>query len=118
MNILLISEFFPELNSKEITFLGGVQARTYFVAKYLTKKHNLKVISLNKGNIEATASSLPNRLQFCLKTIFTKLDTKPDVIEASNVTTYIPAYILARRLKVPVIAWIPDVLGDGWKTKR
>lgn len=113
MNILLITEFFPK--SKKTTFLGGVQGRNFFIVKYLKKSNDIKIINFKQGKIEATSQSLIPRLWFAVKVIFTKLEGKPDVIEASNTTTYLPAFILAKRLGVPAVAWVPDILGQSWK---
>lgn len=94
--------------------MGGVQSRTYFVAKHLEKHHHIEILQLSEGRIEASAGSIPRRLQFGVGTVLARPSRKPDLIEASNVTTYLPAFLLAKRLRVPVIAWVPDVLGDDW----
>lgn len=113
MNILFISEFVPQ--SSEPQFKGGVQTRTYHVAKKLKKNHHIDIISLNEGKIEASTYSFINRLIFFVQIIFFKPRNKPDVIEASNTTTYLPAFILAKRTKASAIAWVPDVLGKEWE---
>src|SRR3989344_527350 len=43
MKILMVTEFFP--TGKDLRFSGGVEARTYFVAKHLAKKHQVCVIT-------------------------------------------------------------------------
>lgn len=112
MNILLVTEFFPD--QKLPVFSGGVQARTFFVVKHLKKKHDIEILSLSSGRIEATTTSLLPRFLNTLKVVRFNPKNKPDLIEASNVSTYLPAYILAKRLRVPAIAWVPDVLGKDW----
>lgn len=113
MNILLVTEFFPD--QKLPVFLGGVQARTFFVVKNLRKKHDIKILSQNAGKIEATTTSLLPRFLHALRVVRYNPKDKPNLIEASNVTSYLPAYILAKRLRVPAIAWVPDVLGEAWR---
>ena len=46
MNIILITEFFPE-SSTDIT--GGIESRAYNVAKELAKKHTVYVLTSYKG---------------------------------------------------------------------
>lgn len=93
---------------------GGVQARTFFVAKNLQSRNNLEIISINAENIQATTSSLFSRFYSGVKLIFSTPKQKPDIIEASNLTTYIPVFLLAKRLKVPAVAWIPDLIQKDW----
>lgn len=112
MNILLVTEFFP--NESQPIFKGGVQARTFHIAQRLNKENNVEILSLDRGNIEATSSSIFSRLLFLLKIIFYSPEKKPEVIEASNVTTFFPTFILARRFGVPCVAWIPDILTNNW----
>ncbi|MDZ7587163.1 MAG: glycosyltransferase family 4 protein, partial [Patescibacteria group bacterium] len=45
---------------------------------------------------------------------FKTLTSDFDLIEASNVVTYLPAYLAARIKKKPVLIWIPDVLNKAW----
>ena len=112
MNILLVNEFYPD--GAQPTIVGGVQARNYFVAKYLSEKHNVEVVSLNRGSIAATTLSMFPRLASMIRIILIKPKKRPDLIEASNVTTYFPAFLLAKRLGLPAVAWVPDVLGKYW----
>jgi hypothetical protein len=37
-----------------------------------------------------------------------------DLIEASNVVTYLPAFLAAKLKGKPAVAWVPDVLGSHW----
>lgn len=112
MDILLITEFLP--TKKNNLILGGVQARTFFIRKHLIKRHSINKISFDTGKIDASVESLLPRLRFAFSIVFAKLKKKPDLIEASNVTTFIPAFFLAKRLGVPAVAWVPDILGKSW----
>lgn len=91
--------------------LGGVQSRTYYLAKYLKYYHHVEIVSFNIGKIEASFFTLFRRVSWGLNlAFFKKFPNKPDIIEASNLTTYLPAYFLGKRLNVPVVIWVPDVL--------
>lgn len=113
MNILFVSEFVPQTSNPE--FKGGVQTRTYYIANRLKEKNNVDIISLNIGNIEASPFSLFYRIIFFFKIIFRRFGGKPDILEASNTTTYFPSFIYAKRIKIPAVAWVPDVLGEQWE---
>jgi len=93
---------------------GGVQARTFFVSEFLRINNNLQILNSNAGNIEASSISLLRRTRFVIRVMLARIEVKPDIIEASNSTTYLPAFILAKRLHVPVVAWVPDILGKHW----
>ena len=56
MNILIISEFFPESGRGEIT--GGVEARAFFVAKELAKRNNVYVITSRRAGSKPRQSFL------------------------------------------------------------
>ena len=112
MNILLVTEYLP--TGKRPVFQGGVQARSFFVSEYLRKINNLRILNSNAGSIEASSISLLRRALFAIRVMLSPIDFKPDIIEASNTTTYFPAFILAKRLQVPVVAWVPDILGKSW----
>ena len=39
----MISEFFP--TGKDLRFTGGVEARTFYIAKYLSKNHKIPILT-------------------------------------------------------------------------
>ena len=43
MKILWLADYFPSTQSGDIT--GGVEARGFYVSKYLKKRHILKIIA-------------------------------------------------------------------------
>ena len=43
MKILLVTDFFPV--GRDIRFSGGVEARSFYVAKNLAKKHKVSIIT-------------------------------------------------------------------------
>lgn len=132
MKILIISEFFPEGN--ELNFSGGVEARNYFVAKNLAKRHHVTIITsslkgvkskenINGINIirtgksrsyQATAGSLILRLKFAKEAIKCADNLKFDVVEGTNFITHYIARKIATQHRKPVIAWYPDVWVGSW----
>lgn len=133
MNILLVTEFFPKINNP--IFTGGVEARSFYIAKYLSKNHKIFIISRllkdqktseQSGNIkikrlglpqdssQASINSIFSRLLFQFQAFFTGIKIKADIVEGSNFISYLPAFFIAKRLKVPKIAWYPDVFIGKW----
>lgn len=132
MKILLITEFFADKNKY---FSGGVEARTYFIARHLAQQHkvvvicrrkkdeeeietepNLKIIRLGKetGKIEVSLFSIIPRFLFLVASFRQALKQDLDLVEGSNFICLIPAYLTALFKKKPVIAWYPDVYGREW----
>lgn len=111
-SITLVTEFFPQ--GKTADFSGGVEARTYFIHKYLHKRISISVISRPKQHIEASTSSILPRLIFQLKAFTRALKKPADLIEGSNFNTYLPAFAAAKLKGIPVVAWYPDVYGPLW----
>lgn len=132
MKILLITEFFP--NEKK-NFSGGVEVRTYYLAKHLTQKNevivicrrrknelvkelqeNLKIIRLGKQitKVEANFYSIFSRSIFIVQSIIHGLKQKPNLVEGSNFICLISAFIIAKIKKIPAIAWYPDIYGKEW----
>lgn len=116
MRILLLTEFFPETERIEIT--GGVEARCFFVSRYLKKLgHQVKVISRSRSvNSWQNASygSVPGRLKFWLEVIMRGVREDFDLIEGTNYTTYLPAWILGTIKRKPIVFWYPDVFVGFW----
>lgn len=132
MKILLNTEFFP--NEKK-NFSGGVEVRTYYLAKHLTQKNevtiicrrrnnelvkehqkNLEIIRLGKQitKVEANFYSIFSRLIFIVQSIVFGLKQKADLVEGSNFICLISAFVVAKIKKVPAIAWYPDIYGKEW----
>lgn len=133
MTILFITEFFPDLG--RLNFSGGVETRTFFIAKNLSKKHEITVISRRKKgekkkeadqrlkiirlgreveSSEAKLSSISSRLYFIVQSFIIGLKFKPDLLEGSNFICYPSAWLIAKVKNVPVVAWCPDLLGKEW----
>ena len=134
MKILLVTEFFPQ--GRDLKFSGGVEARTYFVAKYLAKIHQVHVIaSRQKGlkrldvingikihrvgpvlNYSETASlpEIPNKIMFILSAIKTGVLLKPDIVDGVNFIAHLIAKQISLKNKIPVVFWYPDVFIGRW----
>ncbi|MBI2309864.1 glycosyltransferase family 4 protein [Candidatus Collierbacteria bacterium] len=110
MKIVLFTEFFPR-NDKYFT--GGVEVRVRRLYEYLKKtKHDVAVVSRSEGYSFNSPLTAIQRIFFFFrwiaKIIFTRLPTV-DVVEGTNFTTYILAFIYAKKIKAKAIAWYPDV---------
>lgn len=132
MKILIVSEFFPK--NKQIEFSGGVEARVYFVAKFLAKKHQVTVLTslLNNSSKEeelegfkvirvgpqrfyqATTGDIFSRLKFLINAVQIGSRLDVDIVEGSNFLTHFVAKQISLNKKIPVVAWYPDVWIGNW----
>lgn len=116
MRILWITEFFPQSAKGEIT--GGVEARCFFVRKYLERLgHQVQVIARpTSGGVwhAPTLSSIPERFVFTLKAIILGLFKNFDIVEGTNAATYLVAWFIGFLRQKPVVFWVPDVLTGTW----
>lgn len=132
MKILILSEYFP--GGKGLTFSGGVEARNYFVAKHLSKKHKVTIISSSiygqkekenilginiirvgkKRNYNASAGSLLERLIFIRDAINKGKSLDIDIVEGTNFITHFIAKRISKSKKIPAVAWYPDVWIGNW----
>ena len=132
MKILLVSEFFP--TGKDLKFSGGVEARTFFIAKHLAKKHQIYVIasrSLTSPKVEkmfgftvyrvgprrsymATVGDLLKRIYFVKDAISFGTTLDIEVIDGSNFISHLITKVIAKRKKIPSVAWYPDVWIGSW----
>lgn len=136
MNILLLTEYFPDSDKGE--FSGGVEARCYFMARELSKEHNVKVVcSWRKGQKRKTRmkgfevervgphhaysnkGGFVSRIRFAFAAYNKiKKEKKYDYVDSYNFTTYIPGYLGARRIKAKTIATYHETwLGEWIKNK-
>jgi glycosyltransferase involved in cell wall biosynthesis len=132
MKILILSEYFP--SGKDLKFSGGVEARNYFMAKNLSKKHNVTIIaSLIRGQKEkektegvniirvgkrrkynATTGSIIDRSIFVKEAIITGRALDINIVEGTNFLTHFIAKRISKTKKIPVVAWYPDVWLGNW----
>ncbi len=132
MNILLITEYFPEKDNSDIS--GGVESRAYNIAKNLAKKHDITILtSWRKGlkrkeifsgfkvlrvgpNHEYTnQAGFFSRINLASALVEEGIKQKNiDIIDSYNFTTYLPAYKIAKKLKKPVIATYHETWIGNW----
>lgn len=112
MKLLFLTEFFPK--DDKLIFTGGVEARTYYTVKQAKKDFSVKVIASSSHQVPATPLSVFSRFIYLFTSFFKAISTPFDLIEASNVVTYLPAFFAAKFKKKPVVIWVPDVLGKNW----
>lgn len=137
MKILFVTEFFP--TGKDLRFSGGVEARTYYVAKHLTKNHQVSVLaSLSPGtkrrekisnievfrvgparNYSASVGHFISRIKFIKNAIGFGSNIDADIVEGGNYISHLIAKNISLRKNIPAVAWYPDVwLGDWIKNAK
>lgn len=112
MKLLFLTEFFPR--DSKLIFTGGVEVRTYYIVKQARKDFQLEVISSRSSKVPATPISVFTRAYFLFSAFFKALTKQFDLIESSNVVSYLPAYLAGRLKGKRTLAWIADVLGRHW----
>jgi len=133
MNILLVTEFFP--TGKDLRFSGGVEARTYYIAKGLASiNHKVYVISSwQKGtpkkekisnftvirvsprrNYTASIGHIFSRLQFIFNAIKLGKSLDIDIVDGGNYIAHFISKSIASYKKIPAVAWYPDVWLNEW----
>lgn len=110
--LLFLTEFFP--SNHNLIFTGGVEARTYYLSKLAQKDYQVKLIFSRSKKIAATPLSIFSRLTYMITSFFKALGTDFDLIEGSNTTVYLSAFLAGFVKAKPTIAWFPDVLGRDW----
>lgn len=132
MKILLVTEFFPV--GKDLRFSGGVEARTFFVAKHLAKRHKVTIITSRvKGSQKsenmfgfqilrvgtqrgyvAASGDLIARVKFIKDAISVGKILPVDVVEGTNYISHFIAKRIATYQKISVVFWYPDVWIGSW----
>jgi len=112
MKLLFLTEFYPQNN--QLIFTGGVEARMYYIVERAKQDYEVQVIASASKQIPATPISIFSRTWYMIRSFSQALTADFDLIEASNVVTYLPAWLAAKLKGKPVVAWIPDVLGKSW----
>lgn len=134
MRICIITEYFA---TKDGAATGGVEARTFHVAKELAKKHDVTVItSWRDGMLRQETShnitihhvgphhpytnvgAVISRLRFAkaaYRTAVVLAREKPfDLIEGSNFVSYLPAYYAAQKTGAKSVATYHEVWLGSW----
>lgn len=132
MKILMVCEFFP--TGKDLRFTGGVEARTFYTAKYLAKNHKITILSTRlKGSREkerlfnfdvirvgkaqdyqATSGGIISRLSFIKNSIKKSQQIDADIVEGTNFITHLITICISAQKKIPRVAWYPDVWIGSW----
>lgn len=112
MKLLFLTEFYPR--DEQLIFTGGVETRVYYLSRQARKDFEVKIITSSSKHIPATPLSVFSRLWYMIKSLVTALMTDFDLVEGSNVVSYLPAWLAAKLKGKPVVAWVPDVLGKNW----
>ncbi len=137
MKILLISEYFPR--GKSLIFSGGVESRTFYLAKNLAKNHDVHVLTSklvgtkSKEKIfgftihrlgkkrsyypNAHVASIFSLVSFTSDAIKFGSNLKPDIVDGGNFICHLIAKRISQKNKIPSIFWYPDVfIGQWFKT--
>ena len=126
MKILFISEYFP--TDQYLDVHGGMEMRTYYVAKLLSYKHQVWVITsrlesksknkqINGINViyagitrsYSYIGSIGARIIFSISAIYLGLFTEFDLVEGSGLLGWFPAYILGILKKKKKVIIVADV---------
>jgi len=131
MKIAIVTEYFPR--SRNCETRGGVETRCFYTARELTKRHNVTIISsqelstpkeqtfdgiriirCGKPKEHCQTGAIKERFSFIKEAykIGSKLDL--DLIEGDDFISYLPAYYIAKKKKIPCIAWYNDVWLGRW----
>jgi len=135
MKILLVSDFFP--TGKDLRFSGGVEARTFFIAKYLAKKHTVHVItsrltgskrreklfgftvyrvgqesSYATGNISIFL--LPKKISFFYSAVKKASDLDLDIVDGCDFIGHLISKLISFKKQIPTVFWYPDVFIGQW----
>jgi len=135
MKILLVSDFFPR--GKDLKFSGGVEARTFFLAKNLSKNHQVTVICTRQQNTKPSekmfgfkilrvspeisynsgapsAFEAPKRLAFIIHAIKAGKQLDIDIVDGGNFNDHFIAKRIADGKNIPAVFWYPDVFIGQW----
>lgn len=115
MNILWITEFFPDEKLENTT--GGVESRYFFLAKNLRKNGvTIKIINrvFKSASTDLNFLDFFKRVVYFLTAVKKGLQSDFDLVEGGNLTTYFCAWIVGRIKSKPVVFCIHDVFGYDW----
>lgn len=131
MKLLLLCESFP--TSINGDFTGGVEARDFFTARELTKKHSVTIITnarknsprqqqLHRLTIIRSGIAISHhfrnnpftRVWFFFTSIVTGLTLNFDLVQGSNIYTQAAAFALGILKHKPKIALVHDVYLNHW----
>lgn len=131
MKILIITEYFP--SSEKCDIKGGVEARAFYLAKNLAKKHEVTVItSFDAGTVQnetisginvircgkkrkySQGGNFVDRVSFISSAIKIGKRLDLDIVDGYNFISYISAYKISKFLHIPRVATYHDVWLGEW----
>ncbi|MEK7565620.1 MAG: hypothetical protein AAB506_01070 [Patescibacteria group bacterium] len=136
MKILFLTEFFPTTNGGLIS--GGSESRTYYLAKQLSLKYNISVITCYlEGTLREESwgrlkiyrvgpkrnyvrkMSLWERGLFGLSAMCKTFQLRPNIIDANNGVVYIFGFLGKLITSAKLVYWVPDVVGlKEWQKEQ
>ncbi|MCK4669669.1 MAG: glycosyltransferase family 4 protein [Nanoarchaeota archaeon] len=132
-HILIFAEYFPSLDEDEIT--GGVESRSYYLAKELAKKHQVTVVTTaqngqvreRKGNLtvvracqlkysrtERYLQRILNSVPYFVTAVVEKRKIGFALVDGHNFFTYFVSAFMARILSVPSVVTYHEVWVGNW----
>jgi len=131
VKLLFITEYFPTCPEADIR--GGVEARCFYIAKELSKKHDITVIASREPKTpeeqmifgvkvircghpkEYTQSgSFIKRISFAREAERVGAELDINLVEGTNFVTYSAAWKISQAKKIPCAAWYNDVWIGNW----
>ncbi len=117
MRVSILTDYFPQSSKGEFT--GGVEARCFYIAKYLRKKgHTITILARNTTGETwgySSFSSIPERGLFLLRMFGQAIKLDFDVIEGTNFINNFLAGVIGFLKRKPVVYWYPDVWLGQWQ---
>lgn len=131
MKIIFVTEYFPR--SAECEIRGGIEARCFYIARELAKRHQVTIISSREPDTpkEQTINGIriircgpkseyrqtggiKERLLFMKEAYNIGIKLDVNLVEGTNFISYLPAFYIAKAKKIPSIAWYNDVWLGKW----
>lgn len=134
MRVLFVTEFFP--TGEDLKFSGGVEARTFFVAKHLAVSHQVSVICSRQSGSKAQEKvaginvyrvgpisryragadplSVITVIRFISQAIKLGARLNIDIVDGGNFNGHFIAKQIAQKKKIPAVFWYPDVFLGQW----
>ncbi|MFC1648861.1 glycosyltransferase family 4 protein [Nanoarchaeota archaeon] len=131
MKILIITEYFP--SSAEVDVRGGVEARAFYIAKELAKKHKVSIITsrepgqkeearfagikvyrVGKERTYTQSGSFTARLNFMFSAMKKGKELKVDIVDGYSFLCYPAAIKIADYHGIPAVATYHDVWVGEW----
>jgi glycosyltransferase involved in cell wall biosynthesis len=131
MNILLVTEYFPRSAACEIR--GGVEARSFYLARELARRHRVQVICTPEpGDPEreevagvqvhrcgpprpyGQAGLLTARAAFVWASVKLGRKLPADIVDGVNFLAYVATYHISRSRNIPRVATYHDVWLGEW----